>query len=384
MAVPASDLWIKIQKDLAGKTNSEQIAIVERYLHDWPDEWKGPYQELKERLVKLLRKLQTTESIKSSSAREDPFHVPRSGDAQVAFLGLTNSGKSALVATLTNAHLEVSDYPFTTQVPGPGMLRHKGAAIQLVDTPAIVPGLAGGAGPGQRLVQLIRAADAIAIVVDLAQEPLEQMKVVCRELAAANVVLLPRPVRTVLEPKGKGGIKFRGAGITKGERIAASRMLAEHGVVHAEVIIRSEFSPDELAAGLARRRLMPALIVGNKNDVPGAGDALALLRAHYAEYVVVDVNFLDEANFDQLRTSVFDILGLVRVYVLERPAADAPRTTLILPRSTSIGDVLDRVRPARNEQVPLARAWGLSVKYPGQSVGLEHLVDDGDLIHLQF
>ena len=157
---------------------------------------------------------------------------------------------------------------------------------------------------------------------------------------------------------------------TQPERIAAARMLAEHGVVHAEVIIRSAFSPDELAAGLARRRLMPALIVGNKNDVPGAGDALALLRAHYAGYVAVDVNFLDEANFDQLKTSIFDILGLVRVYVLERPTADAPRTAVILPRSSSIGDVVDKVRSARNEQAPVVRAWGPSVKYPGQSVAL--------------
>src|SRR5215218_2091991 len=122
MAVPASDLWIKIQKELSGKSNQEQIALIRDYLDDWPDEWKGPYQELKDRLIKLTRRLQTTESVKSSSAREDPFHVKRGGDAQVALVGPTNSGKSALVATLTNARTDVSDYPFTTQLPIPGML----------------------------------------------------------------------------------------------------------------------------------------------------------------------------------------------------------------------------------------------------------------------
>ena len=57
MAVPARDLWAKIQKELSGKTQPEQIAIVQDYLDDWPDEWKGPYQELKDRLVKLMKEI---------------------------------------------------------------------------------------------------------------------------------------------------------------------------------------------------------------------------------------------------------------------------------------------------------------------------------------
>ena len=383
MAVPASDLWTKIQKEISGKATPEQLAILQRYLDAWPDEWKGPYQTLKARLLTLVHKLQTTEAVKSSSARADPFHVPRGGDGQVAFIGLTNSGRSALVATLTQARLAVSDYPFTTQVPSPGMLWHRDAAIQIVDTPAIVPGLAGAAGPGQRLVQLIRAMDAVGIVIDLTQEPLEQMAVVCTELAAAQVVLLPRPVATVLVLKGKGGITFRGRPIPKVDRLAAARMLAEQGIVHAEVIIRAQFAPDELAAQIARQRVLPALLVGTKNDVPGVSDALARLRTHYPDYTAVDVNFLDGANFDALKTGLVEVLGLVQVGVLDRPAADAPRRTLILPRASSIGDVIDRVAPTRRALGVLARAWGSSAKYPGQPVGVEHLVEDGDLIHLQ-
>ena len=160
-------------------------------------------------------------------------------------------------------------------------------------------------------------------------------------------------------------------------------MLAEQGITHADVIIRVQFSPDDLAAQIARQQLMPALIVGTKNDVPGAADALARLHSHYPAYTIVAVNFLDEVNFDQLKTGLFDVLGLIRVFVLDRPVADAARVTLILARSSSIGDAIDRLLPGHGEQTVLARAWGTSVKYPGQPVGLEHLVEDSDLIHLQ-
>jgi hypothetical protein len=383
MAIPANDLWAKLQKELGGKSNPEQLVILRRYLDAWPDEWKGPYQALKERLVKLERKLQTTEAVKSATAREDPFAVKRGGDAQVALIGLTNTGKSALVATLTHARTEVSDHPFTTHLPSPGMLDHLGAAIQLIDTPPIVPGLARGEGPGLRLLQLIRVVEALGVVVDLSEEPLRQLEVIHQELATANVLLRPHPLNTVLELKGKGGIKFRGAALAKDLRVVAARLLAEHDIAHAEVIVRSTFSIDELSAQLARKRLMPALIIGNKNDVPGASAALTALRAHYSEYAVVDVNFLDAMNFDVLKASLFAILGLVRVFLLDRPTPDASTTTMVLPRASSIGDLIDSRWSGRSDRPVHARIWGPSAKYAGQGVALEHLVCDSDCIFLQ-
>jgi uncharacterized protein len=383
MPVPASDLWIKIQKELSGKSNQDQIAVIRRYLDDWPDEWKGPYQELKERLIKLTRRLQTVESVKSASAREDPFHVKRGGDAQVALIGVTNSGKSALVATLTNARTDVSDYPFTTQLPIPGMLVEHGAAIQIVDTPPIVSGIAAGEGCGPRLLQLIRGADAVGIVVDLSADPVAQMELVQQELATASIRLLPQPAATLLLARGKGGIKFNGIPIAKEQRVHAATLLAAHGVANAEIVVRSGLALDELAVQLDHGRLMPALIIGNKNDVPGAESALAHLRAHWPGFRLVDVNFLDGANFDRLKAGIFDSLGVVRVFLLERPAPDAPDATLIVPRASSIADVVEHAATGRTIHPALVRVWGTSVRFPGQSVGLEHLVHDGDRIHLQ-
>lgn len=383
MAVPASDLWIKIQKELGGKSNLDQIAVIRRYLDDWPDEWKGPYQELKDRLVNLSRRLQTTESIKSSSAREDPFHVKRGGDAQIALIGTTNSGKSALVATLTNARTDVSDYPFTTQLPIPGMLYEHGAALQIIDTPPLVAGLAQGEGSGPRLLQLIKGADAVGIVVDLSQDPLEQMELVRQELATAHIKLLPQPLATVLEHRGKGGIKFRGVEITKEERISAAGLLAQHGIANAEVVLRSRLKLDELAAQIARERLLPALIIANKNDMPGADMALARVQAEYGDFDLVDVNFLDGTNFDQLRSGLFDVLGVVQVFLLERPAPDVPATSLIVPRASRLADVVEHAVSGRTVHPTLVRIWGSSVRFAGQSVGMDHLVQDGDRIHLQ-
>lgn len=56
-----------------------------------------------------------------------PTAVRPEGAAQVALVGPPNSGKSSLHAPLTGSHAASGPYPFTTQFPLPGMLRHEDA-----------------------------------------------------------------------------------------------------------------------------------------------------------------------------------------------------------------------------------------------------------------
>ncbi|MDA7528009.1 50S ribosome-binding GTPase [bacterium] len=65
------------------------------------------------------------------------WKIPRQGVATVVVIGAPNSGKSRLVAELTNASPNVADYPYSTNEPLAGMLDYEGVAIQLVDTPPI-------------------------------------------------------------------------------------------------------------------------------------------------------------------------------------------------------------------------------------------------------
>jgi ribosome-interacting GTPase 1 len=59
------------------------------------------------------------------------------GAAQVALVGPSNSGKSALHALLTGSHAVVGPYPIATKVPLPGMLSYRDVQLQLVDLPAV-------------------------------------------------------------------------------------------------------------------------------------------------------------------------------------------------------------------------------------------------------
>ena len=59
--------------------------------------------------------------------------MPRGGAGQIVLLGTPNSGKSSLVGALTNAKVNVADFPFATNGPVPGIVTFEEVQIQLVD-----------------------------------------------------------------------------------------------------------------------------------------------------------------------------------------------------------------------------------------------------------
>ena len=87
--------------------------------------------ELKTRLKKLTEKAEKTASVGKGKKglRKEGF--------QVIIVGLANSGKSSILARLTNASPFVSASPFSTKEPQVGAMHYEGVTAQIVDLPAV-------------------------------------------------------------------------------------------------------------------------------------------------------------------------------------------------------------------------------------------------------
>jgi ribosome-interacting GTPase 1 len=158
------------QRYRAAKSVAEKIARLEEFISTIPKH-KGT-DKLRADLRRRLSKLKSgAQSRKKVSRQESAFRIDKEGAGQVAVVGPTNVGKSALVATLTNATPEVAHSLFTTWKPTPGMMPMENIQIQLVDTPSLNRDYV-----EPELLDLIKRSDLILLVVDLQADPFQQLE----------------------------------------------------------------------------------------------------------------------------------------------------------------------------------------------------------------
>jgi len=145
----------------AAQTDEEKILALEEMLRTSPDhkssqkfrgDIKSKIRGIKEKIIKDKKRK------KSSSSKEGI----KKSEMQVVLLGMTNSGKSSLLKTLTNANPRIASYGFTTQIPEVGILNYETCPIQIVDLPAI--------GSENFETGIINTADTILVVVEKIHE----------------------------------------------------------------------------------------------------------------------------------------------------------------------------------------------------------------------
>jgi len=119
---------------LEAQTDEERIIALEEVIRKAPKH-KGSENllaQLRLRLKKLKEKVQRTKKAGKSSKESI-----KKSDMQVVIIGLTNSGKSSLLACLTNAHPKITQNKFTTQKIEIGTMQYQGTQTQILDQPAI-------------------------------------------------------------------------------------------------------------------------------------------------------------------------------------------------------------------------------------------------------
>jgi len=318
-------LYFEAEKEYrAAKTPQQKIEALERMLAIMPHH-KGTDHlraELRTRIAKLTEE---AERQRGAGGRTQVYTVRKEGAGQVMLVGLPNAGKSALLAALTSAPAKVADYPYTTQLPQPAMMPFEDIQIQLVDLPPITPGETPGWIRG-----LLRQADLLLLVVDLAADPLADLRALLGELEALR-----------LEPVPPGA--------------AAS------------------------AEGLSIPK--EALLVANKLDLPGAGDIAELLALEEGERLpLLVVSALRGDGLEELRRAVVDALRIVRVYAKppgRPPDLDRP---FILPQGATIADLAESIHRDLPQKLKYAVLW--PADRPAVRVARDYSLRDRDVIEL--
>lgn len=330
---------------------------------------------LKAKLARLK-----TEQEQSQKSRRGGlgFEIRKEGDCTVALIGLPSVGKSTILNRLTNARSKVGPYAFTTISIVPGILEHKGARIQILDLPGIISGAAAGTGRGRRVLSMARNADLLLLIVDVFQP--DQISVLKKELYEIGIRTNTKPPNITITKANQGGLNITATcDLARLTPSTVRAVLGVYGIQHANVIIRENITDDELIDAISQnRRYIPAITVLNKIDLVNP-EYLAKVKERLKEEFI-PVSAERNTNLDRLREIVYSRLSFVRVYLKPRngpPDFDAP---MIMTAGATIADVCAKIRGRVGPRAKYALVSGPSVKFNSQRVGMDHVVQDQDVV----
>ena len=337
---------------------------------------------LKAKLADLRDQLADQES---GSGGGGGYGVPRHGDATVAFVGFPSVGKSTLLNAMTNAESAVGSYEFTTLEVVPGMLDHEKTSIQLLDVPGLIQGAAGGAGGGREVIAVLRNADLLVFLVDVF-EP-EQYALLRDELEAKGVRLDSRPPKVRIDRRDRGAIDVRKDGDVSLDDETIIETCRQHGIINARIVIREDVSIDELNDAILDNRVyLDSLVAVNKIDL---ADEATLDRTRDAlrdEGVesAVGISAEEELGLDVLKERIWGGLDLTRVYM--RPQGGDPdyEEPMVFRETPTVRDVAERIHDEVEQRFRFGKVWGPSAEHEGQQVGLDHELEDEDVLSVIF
>lgn len=362
----------------------ERIRLMQEFLSLVPKH-KGT-EKLRAHVKRQISQLREEIDRRKRAAKRGraPSYFPeKAGAAQVVILGPTNVGRSSLLRAVTNATPEVAPYPFATRKPVPGMLPYLDIQFQLVEAPPLVEGASEGRADGFQILSLARNADGIIIMVDLTDDPADQYLMVARELERSRILTTEPEGEVEIQRRGHGsGIQFiwegELAGCTPDEVV---RLLREYKIRSALVRIRGRATLDVVEDAIFGNAVhRPTLVVANKADAAGDAAALESLREAARPLEVIPVSTLATPNLaETLGAKLFALLGVTRVYTKE-PGKEPSRVPVVVRRGVTVGELAKIIHSDFYRRFKYARLWGPSAKFPGERVGIDRVLRDGDTV----
>ena len=375
---------------------------------------------LKAKLAKLRRELIEPSGGGGGGAKGDGFEVNKVGDARVGMVGFPSVGKSTLLTKLTGTFSEAASYEFTTLTCVPGMIRYKGAKIQLLDLPGIIEGAKDGKGRGRQVIATARTCNLIIIVLDCLK-PITHKRLIEHELEGFGIRLNKKPPEITYKKKDKGGINFTTTVANpKVDLDTVKRVLGEYRVHNADIHMRGDYEVDDIVDVIEGRCIyIPCIYAINKIDQITLEELNVMSRLpHYCP-----VSSFHEWNMDGLVEMVWKYLDLTRVCLRlshspilpfsHSPILPFSHSSTVLPSDSYIALVVDQVytkpkgrlpdwqdpvvmpsdrctveyfcnklHKAMIKQFKYALVWGASAKHRPQRVGKEHMLEDEDIVQI--
>jgi uncharacterized protein len=382
----AKDKWAEVEatNDPKLKLQKYQEFLAEVPQHKGTMKLRGT---IKKKMAVIREDLDKKKAKRTGIRTGGPkFFIEKEGSAQIALIGMTNVGKSSILAAVTHAKVEVSPVPFTSRDPVPSIMNYKDIQLQIVEAPAVVEGSADGKLWGAQTIACARNADGLMLMVDLSEDPVAQLQTIQGELEKSRIA--------TSKPKGKVEIDRKHAGtalrvvlvgkLLDGSMKDVEALLRSYRINDAIVKISGEVTLDDIEETIFQTSTFkPSLIVANKLDVPGAQANLRALEQFVkGKLPIIAISCEKRLNLDKLGETIFDTLGVIRIYTKEPSKREPSPKPFTLRRGSTLQDLAKSIHGEFIKNFAYARVWAKRLVFSPQKVGLTFALEDGDIVEI--
>ncbi|KAL6946884.1 Ribosome-interacting GTPase 2 [Hanseniaspora vineae] len=336
---------------------------------------------LKGKLARYRQQLIAEESASSGGGGGQGFEVAKRG-LRVCLIGYPSVGKSSLLGQITETKAAVAHYAFTTLTSVPGVLKHNGAEIQVVDLPGIIYGASQGKGRGRQVVSTARTADLILMVLD-ATKSTHQRESLEKELESVGIRLNKERPNISFKKKETGGVKITFTSPPQGalNEKSIKMLLKDYRIHNADVLVRDEnCTIDDFIDILndSHCNYIKCLYAYNKIDAVSLEEVDRLAR----EPNTVVISCEQQLGLDDLVDEIWYQLNISRVYTKKRGVKPDFSDPLVVRNNSTVQDLCSSIHRDFAQKFKYALVWGSSAKHSPQKCGLTHKVHDEDVITL--
>ena len=240
----------------------------------------------------------------------------------------------------------------------PGVMEYKNAKIQVFDIPGIITGASTGKGRGREILSVARTAELIVVVLDVLNP--QHLDVILKELRNIGIRPNERPPDVTVNRRRTGGVHVSSTvPLTHLDEKTIRSIINEYGMHNADVLFRDDVTMDQFIDVLDRNKsYVPMLILLNKVDL------------------------VDEAYLEEMKKQLPEFIPISADKKLNIDREADMNDPLVIKKGSTVIDACDKLHKEFVKNFRHAKIWGTSVKFPGQKVGPDHVLEDEDVLRI--
>lgn len=144
--------------------------------------------------------------------------------------------------------------------------------------------------------------------------------------------------------------------------------------------IPSTFDPQWM--GIAHSADLIIRVVDGDGNIDGQRKELnEVLKKFRIKTKAIKVITKRPINLEKLKSEIWNNLDVIRVYT-KTQGKSAEKKPIVMKKGSTVKDAVKEIHKEFLKHFRFVRIWGKSVKFDGTTVGLEHVLEDGDIIQI--